>query len=144
MEPARGRGGENLDERRGTNTDAAEAAVPSGHDGARQALSDLRRMIDPEWDRIRRELIGLRQKAGRLHHHRHHANRLCEGGRNHLMADALATIGISRAIGSVLRLLVLRVLAAGAHQFIDVTRDEHERDDDAEEGGAKEAHERES
>lgn len=41
------------------------------------------------------------------------------------------------------RLLVF-VSAARAHEFIDVACEEGQRDDDAEESGAKEAHERES
>ena len=52
MKPARTRGHKNPDESRGTKSDATEAVVPSGHDGARQALSELRRMIDPHWHRF--------------------------------------------------------------------------------------------
>ncbi len=43
----------------------------------------------------------------------------------------------------MLRLLVV-VSAARPDEFIDVAREKGERDDEAEEAGAKEAHERES
>ncbi len=47
--------------RPGVDSDAREASFPPGHDGARQALRDLRRMIDPEWDRIRRAIRDFRK-----------------------------------------------------------------------------------
>ncbi len=83
LKPARTRRHESPDASRDTKSDAAEAAVPPGHDGARQALSELRRMIDPERDRFgdllparhdvadkRRDLKRHRAIKARHHHRR--------------------------------------------------------------------------
>lgn len=43
--------------------DAAEITVPPRHDGARQALAYLGRMLDAERHRIRRELIRVARKS---------------------------------------------------------------------------------
>ena len=131
---------------RGKKPDAAKFAVPPRHDSARQALGDLRRMIDAERHRIRREFIPRRQIiriAGRVARDARGSRHL--DGEN-LMAEALAVTFLCRSILprrclAVRRLLLLLAVAVVVQHVKGVSRDHKHGDDGDEKAGAEKAQE---
>ena len=92
MKPARTRGHDDTDASRSAKLTQQKASFPSGHDGARRALSELRRMIDPERDRIRRDLRHLRIDELSLRHDAGHGWRDAALVRQSLVANAVAIL----------------------------------------------------
>ena len=86
------------------NLTLRESPSPPGHDGARQTLSELRRMIDADWHRIRKNLCASRRIADeRRSLKRNHAlNSL------HHRRRAMAGAMMASAIFLGIRVLMLR------------------------------------
>lgn len=88
------------------------AAVPRGHGGARQALAELRRIVDAEWQRIRGILIPKGQRFDGKKARADDVQRLVRGVGQNLMTDALAVVRVRRKLLRLRRLGVLCRLAA--------------------------------
>ncbi len=78
--------------------DAVKVVVPSGHDGARQALRELRRILDAERHRIRRKLIRVRHATRRDNERGNQPHWLKRDRWDSLVTNALAAI---TAVGSL-------------------------------------------
>ena len=119
---------------RGEKPDAARFAAPSGRGDARQALSELRRIVDAARHRIRRKFIRVRHKRRRHESHIRDPQRLrCERSDN-LMANALAAIATARSLVLRNRLPMLCLgrfaVAAAVSKKIEAISRRHEQGDD--------------
>ena len=74
---------------RGEKTDAMKVTAPTRHDGARQALSELRRIVDAERKRFKGKFIPMRNKIRQDQHRRNDAWGESRVTNENLMADAL-------------------------------------------------------
>lgn len=127
-----------------------KCAAPSGHDAARQALRELRRIIDAARHRIRRAVIPRHQDI-RLYESRIRCPHMLQHQRgDHDVADALTIVPVAGIVivwnGAsctcfMLHLRVLVVIAAIAEQHHTVSREHPQGDDGDEEVGAKATHE---
>ena len=88
--------------------------MPSGHDGARQPLAELRRILDAEWQRIRGKLIPANERFNRDDARADHLQRLADGIHEDLMARALAIVRIIRNALHRGGFGLLRLLSTGA------------------------------
>ena len=116
------------------NLTLRDSPPPSGRDDARQALSELRRIVDAARHRIRRKLIRVRHKRRRHESHIRDPQRLrCERSDN-LMANALAAIATARSLVLRNRLPMLCLgrfaVAAAVSKKIEAISRRHEQGDD--------------
>ena len=123
--------------REAEKADAENTVAPSGHDDARQALSELRRIVDAERHRIRRELIGVRHKIRRDENRGGQPNRLRRERCEDLVANALTTIAVTgrlilRRSLPIFNLPLLLTRAAVVKKIETVSR-QHEQGDDGDE-----------
>ena len=117
--------------------DATCTATPHGHGDARQALSELRRIVDAERHRIRRKLIRVRHKIRRDENRMNQLNRTRRERSGDLVTDALAAVAIAgllifRRGLAMLHLRLLLLCAAIVEKIEPVSRD-HEQGDDGDE-----------
>ena len=113
--------------------DAKKLAGPHGHGDARQALSELRRIVDAARHRIRGKLIRC-QTDFLQDKHQHRQPHRCRGDiRENLMAETLAPIIRCRSGLPVPGLFLLLIRATTARHGMSVSReDEHGHDNDQE------------
>jgi hypothetical protein len=76
----------------GGKPDAADTPLPPRHDDARQALSELRRIVDAERHRIRGKLIPMTDEIPAGQNTWNQADRFHHMSRKNLMAEAMAPI----------------------------------------------------
>ena len=82
---------------RGEKPDATDVAAPPGHDDARQALGELRRIVDAERHRIRGKFIPMRNEIRRGQNCWRDTHRFnCMGSEN-LMTEALTLYLLGRS-----------------------------------------------
>lgn len=91
-------GNEKPDESRAQNADATEILAPSGHGGARQALTELRRVINPTWFRLRRKLGSPRHDISRHQHRLSHSQWLRDESADDLVANALTAVLVAACL----------------------------------------------
>ena len=75
-----------------------EITVPCGHDGARQALAELRWILDADGQRIRRILISGGERFDGDHARSHDAQGLVGWISGSLVAKALAIMRVGRSL----------------------------------------------
>ena len=133
----------NPDEGRGGKPDAERIAGPARHGEARQGLSELGRIIDAAWHRIRRIFIRLGHE---IQKHERRAGGTHRFGRHRgedLVAETMTVIGL--AGGLLIRrrrvatgLGSLLVMAAVFQQSNAIARHHQEGDESREQDGTKE------
>ncbi len=119
--------------------------MPPRHDGARQALSELRRILNADWHCIRRNLVRRNNKIALHQRYCSHTHRFEQDRCHHLMTSTLTTIAVCRGLlirGSLAMLdLGCRLVRAAIAKEIDTVPCQNEQgDDDDNQAGAKAAH----
>ena len=126
--------------------DAEKTVAPSGHDDARQPLSELRRMVDAERHRIRGKLVGVRRQRHRDERPSRHAQWIDGEMRDDVMAETLAVVRLlrnrfaRRGFGA-LRPLLLLMPTAIPKNAVRVSCQHEQGYDGDEEAGAQKTHE---
>ena len=117
--------------------DAKKLAAPRGHGDARQALSELRRIVDAERHRIRRKLIRVRHEIRRDENRMNQLNRVRSERSRDLVANALTAVAIAGRLilrrGLALFHLSLLLLGAAIVKKIETVSRQNEQGDDGDE-----------